>query len=161
MFERPTRQNAFSLNLKEDQDFNDRNGLKIVPFRHNINAEKIVFDMLYNSKRIFPDDLLFDLVNKINSSNQISIATVFYCKDKYYPDLTDAELSILISKTKLTIVPATMITFPYDKLVEQCNHWWDFGRSKLHRNINNFYLVDLERNRLNRAEVMVEINNAL
>lgn len=136
-FERPTRQNAFSLTLKEEQDFNEINGLKIVPFRHNINAEKIVYDMFYNSKRIFPDDLLIDVVNEINSSNQISIAAVFYCKEIYYPHITDAQLSLLISKTGLTIVPSTMITFPYDKLIQQCNHWWDFGRSNLSRNIKH------------------------
>lgn len=130
-FERPTRQNAFGVTLGEGQNFNNREGLKVIPFRHDKKAESILFDMFYKSKRLFPDDMLVGVVDAINKSNEVSMPAVLFCKDKFYADITDTELSEQIGKLGVTIVPESKITFSEDELRKQCDYWWKYGRDKL------------------------------
>lgn len=142
-FERPTRQNAFGITLGEGQNFNNREGLKVIPFRHDKKAESILFDMFYKSKRLFTDDMLVGVVDAINNSNEISMPAVLYCKDKFYADITDIELSDQIGKLGVTIVPESKITFPEDELRKQCDYWWKYGRDKLSRKVKEIWLSSI------------------
>lgn len=140
-FERPTRQNAYGVKLAENQNFNDRENLKVIPFRHDPRAESILFDMYYKSKRLFPDDMLVSVVDEISKTKEISMPAVFFCKDKYYSDITDEELSKQIAEIGVTIVPECKITFPEDELHQQCDYWWKYGREKLSRNIKEIWFT--------------------
>lgn len=130
-FERPTRQNAYAISLSEDDNFNDRKGLRVIPFKHNKDAESILFDMFYRSKKIFPEDTLVNVVNNINKMKEISSSAVSFCKKVYYSDINDDIWSQNIKETGFSIISETKINFDEVALQKQCNYWWNYGRDKL------------------------------
>lgn len=132
-FERPTRQNAFALSLSEDDNFNDRKGLRIIPFKHDIESESILFDMFYRSKKLFPDDMLVDVVSQINEINEISCGAVSFCKNVYYSNVSDNDWEKYLKQTGLSIVPETTIRFDEEKLSFQYKFWCNYGRDRLMR----------------------------
>ncbi|HAR38966.1 MAG TPA: hypothetical protein DCS09_10575 [Porphyromonadaceae bacterium] len=132
-FERPTRQNAFALSLSEDDNFNDRKGLGIIPFKHDKESESILFDMFYRSKKLFPDDMLVDVVSQINEINEISCGAVSFCKTVYYSNVSDNDWEKYLKQTGLSIVPETTIRFDEEKLNIQYKFWCNYGRDRLMR----------------------------
>ena len=132
-FERPTRQNSFAISLSEDDNFNDRKGLGIIPFKHDKESESILFDMFYRSKKLFPDDMLVDVVSQINDINEISRGAVSFCKTVYYSNVSDNDWEKYLKQTGLSIVPETTIRFDEEKLNIQYKFWCNYGRDRLMR----------------------------
>lgn len=131
--ERPTRQNAFGVRLEEQQNFNDLPGLRIIPFRHDEEAEQLIFDMFYRSKRLFPDDMFVDVVEQLKQETSISFNAAELCHETYYPQLTDKEFSSLFSQTGMTIAPICYVTLPREQLQQVCEHWWKYGKKKMEK----------------------------
>lgn len=131
--ERPTRQNAFGVRLEEQQNFNDLPGLRIIPFRHDEEADQIIYDMFYRSNRLFPDDLFVDVVNQLKQESIISFDAAALCHETYYQQLTNKEFSMLFSQTGMTIAPSCNVTLPREQLQKVCEHWWKYGKKKMEK----------------------------
>lgn len=131
--DRPTRQNAFGIRLDAHQTFNTIPGLRIVPFRHDEEADQIIYDMFYRSKRLFPDDMFVEVVEQLQQEQTISFDAAALCHETYYQQLTKKEFSLLFSKTGMTIAPSCNVTLPREQLQKECEHWWKYGKKSMEK----------------------------
>lgn len=145
--ERPIRQNAFGVRLEEQQNFNDLPGLRIIPFRHDEEAEQIIYEMFYRSKRLFPNDMFVDVVIQLKQETIISFDAAALCHETYYQQLTNKEFRTLFSQTGMTIAPSCNVTLPREQLQKVCEHWWKYGKKRMEKrmkviNVTSFKLND-------------------
>jgi len=143
-FERPTKQNAYAISLSEEDNFNDRKGLRVIPFKHDKDAESILFDIFYRSNKLFPEDILVDVVSNINEMKEISSSAVSFCKKVYYSNICDENWSQNIKETGFSIISETKINFDEEALQKQCNYWWDYGRDKLIRKTRQHFITSFK-----------------
>lgn len=126
--ERPSRQNAFGIRLDAKQNFNNLPGLRIIPFKHDEESDQIIYDMFYQSERLFPDDMFVDVVEQLKQETSISFDAAALCHETYYQQLTNKEFSTQFSQTGMTIAPSCNVTLPREQLQKECEHWWKYGK---------------------------------
>ena len=85
-FNRPGRQCAFVKKMSEEENFNDTQNLEKIFFRHDNNANRLIYTLCQMGKQFYVDDSLANVVDAIRKNNQFCFKTVKMVRDIYYPN---------------------------------------------------------------------------
>ena len=84
-FNRPGKQCAFVMKMSENENFNDTQSLERIFFRHDNDANRLVFTLCQMGKQFYVEDSLANVVDEIRKNNLFCIKTINLVRDIYYP----------------------------------------------------------------------------
>jgi hypothetical protein len=142
-FPRPSRQNALGLTMGSDENFNDLEGLSIIPFKHNQNSERIVYSMFYESRKLFPDDMLINLAREIKNLSTISFDAAVVCHKRFYPDLSETQFDEMCTDAGISFVSTSIVDFSEEDLLREAREWDQAGRVRLIKRIRTIPVTTL------------------
>ena len=91
-FNRPGRQSAFTLDMTQIKDLNLYPGIERIYFRHDAEANQLVYDLSQQGRKFLPSDSLVSVVDSIKELKQYSQRAVEKTRRDCYPEKTADEL---------------------------------------------------------------------
>ncbi|QRX63852.1 FRG domain-containing protein [Dysgonomonadaceae bacterium zrk40] len=126
---RPVKQSAYTINMHNDQDFNDL-AFK-VRFKHDSRCSSIIFKMFNKSKVLFPDEVIEKKAEIIVNSNKFSQLALNDARDRFYSHMNDSEYNELLAVSSVEIVSNPIVDYLPDEMDEA------YGEIKLVRDFIN------------------------
>ena len=126
-FNRPGAQSALILNLNVIKDINHCPFIRKIFFRHDNDANKIMFSLSLNGARYFPSDSLDNLVKKIinDSNNNISIQAVELARKIYFKCFSIQMLTGIAHELGLNVLQSNGMTFEKEDVENDVKKWQD------------------------------------
>lgn len=124
-FNRPGAQSGFALPMEKEQNLNALPHCTKIFFRHDIEANELVYKMNQHSRALFPEDELVNYVQTIKgTSNRLfSTKAIEFCYTKYYSKMERNLYDQLLILNNITQIEQSIVSFPKDKIKEEMIRW--------------------------------------
>ena len=129
-FNRPGRQSAFTLDMTQMKDLNLYPGVERIFFRHDAEANLLVYDICQQGRKFLPSDSLAELVDRLKQSDKYSISAVEMVRKAHYADKSEAEMQFLIESYGLEVVPGPVIGFDSQQVQREWDEWQREGAQR-------------------------------
>ncbi len=147
-FNRPGRQCAFVIDMKDYKDLHNLPDFERVYFRHDNDANKLIFTLTQFGKQYFPDDTFADVVAKICSQNKFSDSSVRLTRDLYYDQKNLDEFIREVKDAGFEITLDLNASFPKDVTDKEYEEWMCGG---LDRYVDSIIIQKLIRSEYNES----------
>lgn len=129
-FNRPGCQSAFALDLTRLGDLNNCEEVERIYFRHDKEANQLVYDLCQQGRMFFPEDGMEALVGSLKGLKSFSEEAVERCRVKHYGDKTSEEMREFMKRIGLKMVKKPEIGFEKDKVEVELEVWNREGRQR-------------------------------
>ena len=137
-FNRPGRQSAFTLDMTDIKDLNLYPGIERIYFRHDAEANKLVYDLSQQGRKFMPSDSLVGVANSIRELKQYSQSAVEKTRRDNYPEKTTDEMEDFLKSFGLESVSSPVVGF--DSQQKQ-NEWDEWQREGARRFLNSLMII--------------------
>lgn len=131
-FDRPGRQSAFTLDLGKYDDFLKFPQVERIYFRHDKDANSLVYDLCQQGRRYFPKDTLSSLVDELRNVDTFSERAVNMCRLAHYRDKSPEEMKTFLRGYDIKISPSPVVSFKQEQLEKDWAYWQNEGRYRYH-----------------------------
>lgn len=129
-FNRPGCQSAFTLDMTRLGDLNCCAEVERIYFRHDEEANQLVYDLCQQGRMFFPEDGMEELVEKLKGLKSFSKDAVEKCRVKHYGYKTSEKMREYMKRIGLKIVEKPEVDFEKDKVEVELEVWNREGRSR-------------------------------
>ncbi len=129
-FNRPGKQSAVAMDLKDKRDFHSIPGVEKIFFRHDKVASELIYDMCQQKRRLFPEDSLADMMKPFLKANVFSLNAVNRCREYYYPEKSMGAFSENVIRHGFQIAGEPQLFFDQDKAQREFEEWNQEGRKR-------------------------------
>lgn len=130
-FNRPGRQSAFTLDMTNMEDFKHYPGVERIYFRHDSNANELVYDLCQQGCKFFPHDSLVDVVDQLKQSNKYSLSAVEMTRLTYYSNKSASEMQSFVTGHGFEVVHEPLICFNTQTMQKEWDEWQREGAQRL------------------------------
>lgn len=139
-FNRPGKQSALVINLREQDDFNMIDGVEKVFFRHDNKATKLIYDLCQQGRIFFPNDSLSSTINAFIKGTTYSEEAVACCNKTYYPFVEYNRFLQWIYENGLSISSNPQMVFDAEKMDIEYQLWLREGKQRF---LDNIYAIPM------------------
>ena len=139
-FNRPGRQSALVINLREQDDFNMIDGVEKVFFRHDNKATKLIYDLCQQGRIFFPNDSLSSTINAFIKGTTYSEEAVTCCNKTYYPFVEYNRFLQWVYENGLSISSNPQMVFDAEKMDIEYQLWLREGKQRF---LDNIYAIPM------------------
>ena len=143
-FNRPGCQSAFALDMKRLGDLNNRAEVERIYFRHDKEANQLVYDLCQQGRAFFPEDGMEELVGKLKGVKSFSEEAVERCRIKHYGDKTFEEMREMMTMSGMDIIDKPAVGFEKEQIEKELEDWNREGRER--------YLTELTTTMVGKEE---------
>ena len=143
-FNRPGCQSAFALDMKKLGDLNNRAEVERIYFRHDKEANQLVYDLCQQGRAFFPEDGMEELVGKLKGVKSFSEEAVERCRIKHYGDKTFEEMREMMTMSGMDIIDKPAVGFEKEQIEKELEDWNREGRER--------YLTELTTTMVGKEE---------
>lgn len=137
-FNRPGRQSAFTLDMTQMKDLGAYPGIGRLYFRHDAEANRLVYDLCQQGRKFLPSDGLVGIVEQLQLVNQFSERAVEMVRKAFYSNMTCDEMNALLQTHGLEPVPDPVIGFdPQQTQIE----WEEWQREGAERFLQSLMII--------------------
>ena len=129
-FNRPGRQSAFTLDMTKIKDFNLYPRIERIYFRHDAEANQLVYDLSQQGRKFLPSDSLISVVNGIKELKKFSQRAVEKTRRDYYPEKTADEMEDFLKSFGLDSVPTPVVGFESQQMQQEWEEWKNEGATR-------------------------------
>lgn len=129
-FNRPGCQSAFALDMTRLGDLNNCADVERIYFRHDKEANQLVYDLCLQGRMFFPEDGMEGFVGKLKKLKSFSAEAVERCRIKHYGDKTSEEMRVLLKRMGFTMVEKSEVGFDKNKVEAELEVWNREGRPR-------------------------------
>ncbi|MBQ2857925.1 MAG: FRG domain-containing protein [Bacteroidaceae bacterium] len=123
-FNRPGAQSGFALPMIKGQNLNTLPFCKKIFFRHDSNANELVYKMNQNSYALFPEDDLVNYVHTIKETNRhFSSKAIEFCYRNHYQNIGRNQFNHLLTQYKIIQVEQSIVSFLEDNTKKEMTKW--------------------------------------
>lgn len=126
-FNRPGRQCAFVKKMSENENFNDTQSLERTFFRHDNDANRLVFTLCQLGKQFYVDDSLANVVDEIKKHNHFCIKTVNLVRDIYYPQSSVEQIIRAAKVAGIELTQGLNAAFDSEQMNQEAIEWFYRG----------------------------------
>lgn len=143
-FNRPGCQSAFALDMTRFGDLNNCTEVERIYFRHDKEANQLVYDLCQQGRMFFPDDGMEELVGKLKGVKSFSEEAVERCRVKHYGDKTFEEMGEMMAISGMDIIDKPAVGFEKEQIEKELEDWNREGRER--------YLTELTTTMVGKEE---------
>jgi len=143
-FNRPGCQSAFALDMTRFGDLNNCTEVERIYFRHDKEANQLVYDLCQQGRMFFPDDGMEELVGKLKGVKSFSEEAVERCRVKHYGDKTFEEMGEMMAISGMDIIDKPAVGFEKEQIEKELEDWNREGRKR--------YLTELTTTMVGKEE---------
>ena len=129
-FNRPGRQSAFTLDMTQIKDLNLYPGIERIYFRHDAEANQLVYDLSQQGRKFLPSDSLVSVVDSIKELKQYSQRAVEKTRRDNYPEKTADEMEDLLKSFGLESVSSPVVGFDSQQMQQEWEEWEREGATR-------------------------------
>ena len=129
-FNRPGRQSAFTLDMTQINDLNLYPGVERIYFRHDTEANQLVFDLCQQGRKFLPSDSLVGVVDSIKELKRYSQRAVEKVRIDYYSEKTADEMDDYMSFFGLECVTSPVVGFDSQQMQQEWEEWEKEGATR-------------------------------
>lgn len=129
-FNRPGRQSALVINLNENDDFNQLEGVEKIFFRHDNNATKLIFDLNQQGRRFFPNDSLASIITPFIKRLTFSKEAVLCCNETDFNFIPHDKFIQWIKVNELSISDEPQLSFDKERINQEFEEWHREGKQR-------------------------------
>ena len=129
-FNRPGRQSAFTLDMTQIKDLNLYPGIERIYFRHDAEANQLVYDLSQQGRKFLPSDSLVSVVDSIKELKQYSQKAVEKTRRDNYPEKTADEMEDLLKSFGLESVSSPVVGFDSQQMQQEWEEWEKEGATR-------------------------------
>ena len=129
-FNRPGRQSAFTLDMTRIKDFNLYPGVERIYFRHDTEANQLIYDLCQQGRKFLPSDSLVGVVESIKEQKQYSQIAVDKTRTDYYPEKTAGEMRDYMKSFGLESVSSSVVGFNSQQMQQEREEWEKEGATR-------------------------------
>lgn len=126
-FNRPGKQCAFVKKMSENENFNDTQSLERTFFRHDNDANRLVFTLCQMGKQFYVDDSLANVVDEIKKHNHFCIKTVNLVRDIYYPQSSVEQIIRAAKVAGIELTQGMNTSFDSEQMNQEAIEWFYRG----------------------------------
>ena len=129
-FNRPGCQSAFALDMTRLGDLNNCAEVERIYFRHDKEANQLVYDLCQQGRMFFPEDRMEELVGKLKCVKSFSEEAVERCRVKHYGDKTLEEMREMMAISGMDIKDKPAVGFEKEQIEKELEDWNREGRER-------------------------------
>lgn len=129
-FNRPGRQSAFTLDMTQIKDFNLYPGIERIYFRHDAEANQLIYDLSQQGRKFLPSDSLVSVVDSIKELKQYSQRAVEKTRRDCYPEKTADEMEDYMESFGLESVVSPVVGFERQQMQQEWEEWEKEGATR-------------------------------
>lgn len=129
-FNRPGCQSAFALDMTRLGDLNNCAEVERFYFRHDDEANQLVYDLCQQGRMFFPEDGMEILVGKLKGVKLFSEEAVEKCRVKHYEDKTFEEMRKMMAMSGMEIIDKPSVGFEKEQIEMELEDWNREGRER-------------------------------
>ena len=129
-FNRPGCQSAFALDMTRLGDLNNCAEVERFYFRHDDEANQLVYDLCQQGRKFFPEDGMEILVGKLKGVKLFSEEAVEKCRVKHYEDKTFEEMRKMMAMSGMEIIDKPSVGFEKEQIEMELEDWNREGRER-------------------------------
>lgn len=141
-FNRPGRQSAIVMDLKDGLNFNNMDGVEKIFFRHDNRASDLIYNMSQQGRKYFPEDALNTTIKPFLNNTVFSIDAINLCRETYYPSINSEDFRSLIAKENFSISKDRQLSFNPKDCEQEFEYWKQEGRQ---RYLNQLLVIPVAR----------------
>lgn len=143
-FNRPGKQSAFTLDMTEIKDLNLYPGIERIYFRHDAEANQLVYDLSQQGRKFMPSDSLVSVANSIRELKQYSQRAVEKTRIDNYPEKTVDEMNDYLKSYGLEIVSSPVVGFDSQQMQKEWEEWQREGATRYLNSLKIIPVTTLE-----------------
>lgn len=129
-FNRPGRQSAFTLDIENVRDFNKYPNVERIYFRHDAEANCLVYDLCLQGRRFLPEDSLVELVDELKKTTQFSKGAVEKARMAYYVSKSSNEMQSYLQSYGFEEVSLPVVGFDKQQMCSEKDEWQSEGAAR-------------------------------
>lgn len=129
-FNRPGRQSAFTLDMTQIKDLNLYPGIERIYFRHDTEANKLIYDLSQQGRKFLPSDSLVSVVDSIKELKQYSQRAVDMTRRNYYPEKSAGEMEDFLKSFGLESASSPVVGFDWQQMQQEWEEWEKEGATR-------------------------------
>lgn len=129
-FNRPGCQSAFALDMTRLGNLNNCAEVERIYFRHDKEANQLVYDLCQQGRMFFPEDGMEELVGKLKGVKTFSEEAVERCRVKHYGDKTFEEMGEMMAISGMDIIDKPAVGFEKEQIEKELEDWNREGRER-------------------------------
>lgn len=142
-FNRPGRQCAFVKKMSENENFNDTQSLEKIYFRHDNDANRLVFTLCQMGKQFYVEDSLANVVDEIRKNNLFCTKTVNLVRDIYYPKSSVEQIIRAAKVVGIELSQGLNTAFDSEQMNQEAIEW--FYRGGRDRYIDSIMVLPIRK----------------
>ena len=142
-FNRPGKQSAYTLDMRNLRDLNLYPGIECIYFRHDNYANQLLFDLCQQGRRYFPDDSLVEIVKQLKISNSFSEEAVEITRVSHYPKMSRKEMKAYLHQYSIDIILSSKIGFDKNRMKKDWELWQNGEKQ---RYLNDLLIFPISKN---------------
>ena len=129
-FNRPGRQSAFTLDMTQLKDLNLYPGIERIYFRHDAEANQLVYDLSQQGRKFLPSDSLVSVADSIKELKQYSQRAVEKTRRDYYFEKTADDMVDFLKSFGLESVSSSVVGFDSQQMQQEWEEWQREGAQR-------------------------------
>lgn len=147
-FNRPGRQSAAVIDLKDDKDLNSLVGFEKIFFRHDNDASNLIYSLSLKGGKYFPKDSLGQIIDKFLGASVFSSLAVDICRNTFYCDKSRKDFILLMYNNGFAETAIPQLTYTSD-ILQEIDEWNKEGRERYNRSIVKIPIMKYDREKEN------------
>ena len=136
-FNRPGCQSAFALDMTRLGNLNNCAEVERIYFRHDKEANQLVYDLCQQGRMFFPEDGMEELVGKLKCVKSFSEEAVERCRVKHYGDKTFEEMREMMAISGMDIIDKPAVGFEKEQIEKETILLSDRNHGSKHKERHN------------------------
>lgn len=141
-FNRPGRQSAFTLDMTQTKDLNQYPGVERIYFRHDTDANQLVYDLCQQGRKFLPSDSLVSVVESIKELKQYSQRAVDKTRIDCYSEKTEDEMEDYMKSFGLESVVSPVVGFERQQMQQEWEEWKKEGATRF---LNSLMIIPVTK----------------
>ena len=141
-FNRPGRQSAFTLDMTQTKDLNQYPGVERIYFRHDTDANQLVYDLCQQGRKFLPSDSLVSVVESIKELKQYSQSAVDKTRIDCYSEKTEDEMEDYMKSFGLESVVSPVVGFERQQMQQEWEEWKKEGATRF---LNSLMIIPVTK----------------
>lgn len=129
-FNRPGKQSAFMLDMSQMKDLNTYPAVERIYFRHDTEANQLVYDLCQQGRKFLPSDSLVGLVEQLKETKKFSIQATEKTRITHYPQKNNKEMHTFLEKYGLDVVESPVVGFAHQEIQQEWKEWQQEGAQR-------------------------------